>query len=191
MPFRKLIPPFTLTGWGGGVVQYIKKMSRTRTYDTRSQQKENNRLLHIFIFIFFYYYFFASFKKKLYFKTYLLIRIFPSAFSHPHFPIRILSSAFCHPHFIIHYPSAISHQPSAIRHPPSAAIRSPLYRDPREEGLHFQQLLPLTELGEGARPAESETPPTLSTGRAKEITVQHDSPMFAKNATSFKLIHLL
>ena len=26
MPFRKLIPPFTLTGWGGGVVEYIKKV---------------------------------------------------------------------------------------------------------------------------------------------------------------------
>ena len=67
-----------------------------------------------------------------------IIRIFPSAFYHPHFIIRILSSAFYHPHFIIRiFPSAFFNPhfsirifPSAIRHPPSAAIRSALYRDP-------------------------------------------------------------
>ena len=49
------------------------------------------------------------------------IRIFPSAFFHPHFIIRIFPSAIFYP--------PIRHPPSAIRHPPSA-IRSGLYRDP-------------------------------------------------------------
>ena len=47
------------------------------------------------------------------FHPHFVIRIFPSAFYHPHF-----STSFYHPHF-------------SIRHPPSAAIRSSLYRDPR------------------------------------------------------------
>ena len=94
MPLRKLIPSFTLTGLGGGVVQYMKKVSRTRTYDTRSQKK--NRLLHIIIIILFYYFF-----SRLSRKNYTSKLIFSSVFSHPHFPIRIFLSAFSHPHFAI------------------------------------------------------------------------------------------
>ena len=110
MPFRKLIPPFTLTGCGGGCCSvYKKKVSRTRTYDTRPQQKKLNKITDCFIFLFLFPFItlFASFKEKTIFQNlfshpHFLIRIFPS-----HFPIRILSSAFCHPHFIIRH-----------RHPP-------------------------------------------------------------------------
>ena len=71
------------------------------------------------------------------FHPHFVIRIFPSAFCHPHFPstfyhphfsIRIVSPTFFHPYFIIRiFPSvfyhlhfSIRHPPSAIRHPPSA-----------------------------------------------------------------------
>ena len=103
----------------GGVVQYIKKVSRTWVYDTRSQQKIVIIITDCFIFLFYFLlliFFFASFKKKLYFKSYLLIRIFSSAFYHPPFPIRIFPSTCSHPHFVILILLS--------------AIRSSLYRDP-------------------------------------------------------------
>ena len=114
MPFRKLIPPFTFTGWGGGVVQYIKKCKNSDLrHKATAKEKKNNRLLHISIFIFFYY-FLASFKEK------TSKVIFPSAFYHPHFIIRILSSAFYYPHFIIRHP------PSAIRRHPVRILQRPV-----------------------------------------------------------------
>ena len=105
-------------GWGCPSVH--KKSVKNSDLRHKATAKKNKRLLHIVIFILFYYFFFwRLLKKKIYFKTYFLIRILISAFSHPHFPIRILSSAFCHPHFVIRILlSAIRRPPSAIRHPP-------------------------------------------------------------------------
>ena len=110
MPFRKHISPFTVSGRGGGVVQYIKSVNNSdlRHKATAKKKKKNNRLLHIFIFIFSLLYFFASFKEK----NDISKLIFPAAFYHLHFVIRILSSAFCHPHFVVRILL------SAIRHPP-------------------------------------------------------------------------
>ena len=126
MPFHKLIPPFTLTGWGGGVVQNIKKSVKNLDLRHKVTAKKNiiiinNRLLQIFIFIYFYYFFIF---ENLFPHLYFIIRILSFAFSHPHFIILILSSAFCYPHFVIGILL------SAIRCPPSAAIRSAFYRDP-------------------------------------------------------------
>ena len=95
MPFHKLIPSFTLTGLGGGVVQYMKKVSRTRTYDTRSQKKKQTALYYYFYFILLF--FFRVFQEK----NYTSKLIFSSVFSHPHFPIRIFLFAFSHSHFAI------------------------------------------------------------------------------------------
>ena len=149
MPFCKLIPPFTLTGWDGGVLQYIKKCKSSDLRHKATAKKYKITDCFIFSFLFsFIIFFWRLLKKKLqnlYSYPYFIIRILSSAFSHPHFPIcilssaffhphfiiRILSSAFCHPHFAIRILlSAIRHPPSAIRHPPSAAIRYLFYRDP-------------------------------------------------------------
>ena len=148
MPFRKLIHPFTLTGWGGGVVRYMKsvknsdqeiilscsdlrhKATAKKQNKTKQQQKKPPDCF-IFLFLFSYIIFLASFKEKtsklvspsVFYHPHFPIRIFPSAFCHPHFVICILSSTFCHPHFVIR----ISYPPSAIRHPPPSIRRHQVY----------------------------------------------------------------
>ena len=97
--------------------------------------------IRIFPSAFFHPHFSILILSSAFYHPHFIIRIFPSAFYHPHFSICILSSAFFHLHFIIrNFPSAFYHPQFSFRILSSAFFYPPsAIRQPPPSGRHFTE----------------------------------------------------